>query len=114
MQTVYENKDIVRHVDAITHAHGLGTLSQLVERFNPTLKSILKVEKLFRKDIEFDSKSQLLRKMNGSIKTSVLNVMLARLVIDNKIMINKDNSLTWIYASDNKKLKKSWEKAKPL
>ena len=114
METVQLEKNIVRHVDTIAYAQALGTLTKLVDRFNPTLKSILKVEDLFREEIEFDSKSQLLRKMNGSMKASVLNVILARLVMDNKITINKDNSLTWIYVEDNKKLKKSWGKAKPL
>lgn len=75
-------------------------------------KKNLKVEEFFREEIEFDSKSKLLRKMDCNMKASVLNVILARLVVDNKITINEDNSLTWIYAKDNKKLKKSWDKAK--
>ena len=41
MQTAYKNKDIVRHVDTITHTHGSETLSKLMEIFNPTLKCIL-------------------------------------------------------------------------
>ncbi len=113
-QTVKIEKDIVRHVDTMAYAQAIGALTKLVDRFNPTLKSILKVEELFREKIEFDSRTQLLRKMDGKMKASVLNVILAHLVINNKITINDDNSLTWIYAEDNKKLKKSWKKAIPL
>ena len=113
-KTIQIERDIVRHVETMAYGQALGTLTKLVERFNPTLKSILKVEELFREKIEFDSKNQLLREMNNSMKASVLNVILVNLVIDNKITINDDNSLTWIYAEDNAKLKKSWAKAKPL
>ena len=113
-QTVQVEKNIVRHVDFVSYATALSAMNKLVLKFNPTLKSILKVEELFRENIEFDSKSQLLRKMGGSMKAAVLNVILTRLVIEKKITINDDNSLTWIYAEDNTKLKKSWTKAKPL
>ena len=114
VQTVQVEKNIVRHVDFVSYAEVLGVINKLVLKFNPTLKSILKVEELFRENIEFDSKSQLLRKMNGSMKAAVLNVILTRFLMDNKIIINDDKSLTWIYAEDNKKLKKSWKNAKTL
>ena len=82
-----------------------------LRQYNPTLKSILKVERLFREDIEFDSKSQLLRKLEGSMKAPILNIILKYLKNQGKIFNNTDGSWTWIYAAGNEKLKKSWEKA---
>lgn len=77
------------------------------------MKSILNVEEFFQKYAEFGSGSQLVRKLEGSMKPSVLNVILARLAMENKITINDDKSLTWICATNSSKLK-SWKKARPL
>ncbi len=89
-------------------------LKKDLEQYNPTLKSIIKVERLFRENIEFDSKNQLLRKLDGSMKAPVLNVILKYLKGIGKIVDNEDGSWTWIYALDNKKLKKSYERAAKL
>ena len=86
-------------------------LEKELEQYNPTLKSVLKVERLFRENIEFNSKSQLLRKLDGSMKAPVLNVILQYLKRLGKVIDNEDGSWTWIYAIDNEKLKKSYEKA---
>lgn len=80
----------------------------------PTLKSVLKVERLFKDNIEFGSKTQLLRKLDGSMKTPVLNVILKYLKGLNKVIDNEDGSWTWIYAANNMKLKKSYERAVKL
>ena len=107
--------DIVQYIDTLGYAQAFIEMKSYAEKFNPTLKNVLKVEDLFRKHIEFDSKNELLGKLERKIKPSVLNVILARLVMDNKIMLHhNDNSLTWIYVEDNKQLKRSWEKATPL
>lgn len=90
------------------------SLKKDLERYNPTLKSILKVEELFEKNIEFDSKSQLLRKLDGSMKAAVLNVILKYLKGIGKVMDNEDGSFTWIYAAGNKKLKMRYNKAAKL
>jgi hypothetical protein len=82
-----------------------------LEEYNPTLKSILKVEKLFQKHREFDSRSQLLRELNGSMKMQVLNVILKYLKSLGMVIDNNDGSWTWIFAKDNKKLKHSWNTA---
>lgn len=82
-----------------------------LNRYNPTLKSILKVEELFQKNGEFDSRSQLLRELGGSMKIQVLDVILKYLKSLGKVLDNEDGSWTWIFAKDNKKLKQSWEKA---
>jgi len=86
-------------------------LKKDLEQYNPTLKSVLKVERLFKDNIEFDSKNQLLRKLDGSMKAPVLNVILKYLKGLGKIIDNEDGSWTWIYAANNKKLKKSYEEA---
>ena len=89
-------------------------LKKDLEQYNPTLKSILRVERLFKENIEFDSKNQLLRKLDGTMKAPVLNVILKYLKGLGKVIDNEDGSWTWIYAANNRKLKKSYEKAANL
>lgn len=89
-------------------------VDELAEKNNPKLLSILKVEKIFKKYIEFDSRTHLLRELKGSMKPTVLNTILARLVSENKIIVNGDHSLTWIDSEGNKKLNKAFENAVPL
>lgn len=79
-----------------------------LEQNNPTLKSILKIEKLFKENMEFNSKNQILRKLGGSMKTPVLNIILKYLKGLGKIIDNENGSWTWIYAANNEKLKKSY------
>ncbi len=74
----------------------------------------MKVEKLFKKRIEFDSRTHLLRELKGSMKPTALNTVLARLVSENKIVVNDDHSLTWIDSEGNEKLNKAFENAVPL
>jgi len=89
-------------------------VQELAEKNNPTLLSIMKVENLFKKHIEFGSRSQLLRKLEGSMKAPVLNTVIARLVSENKLVVNDDHSLTWIDTEENEKLNKVFEKAVPI
>ena len=89
-------------------------VQELAKRDNPTLLSIMKVEKLFKENIEFDSRSQLLRKLDGSMKATSLNTILAHLVDENKIIVNDDHSLTWIDIRGNKKMIKLWKSAVPF
>lgn len=86
----------------------------LAEKNNPTLLSIMKIESLFKKHIEFDSRSQLLRKLDGTMKSTILNTIIAYLAYQNKIVINNDGSLTWIDTQGNKKLNREFAKAVPL
>lgn len=82
---------------------------QSVQKYNPTLKNILKVEQVFAKHKEFDSKVQLTKKLDVTMRPPVLNVILKYLERSNKILIDDDGSLVWIYA--NPKAKNVWEKA---
>ncbi|MDE1724924.1 MAG: hypothetical protein KGH76_03375 [Thaumarchaeota archaeon] len=84
---------------------------ELARKNNPKLLSIMKVEDLFKTNMEFDSRSQLLRKLDGSMKASVLNTIIARLVCENKLVVNDDHSLTWIDTSGNEKLNKHFDSA---
>ncbi len=83
----------------------------LAKRYDTRLTTILKVEDLFKKHIEFDSRSHLVRELGGSVKPSALNTIIARLVCDNKIVYNSDHSLTWIDTKGNTKLNKEFGKA---
>lgn len=85
---------------------------QSIQKYNPTLKNILKIEHLFRKYKEFDSKARLAKKLDVTMRPPVLNVILKYLERDSKILIDKDGSMVWIHASPH--AKKSWEKAVKL
>jgi hypothetical protein len=82
---------------------------QNIQKYNPTLKNILKVEQVFTKHKEFDSKVQLAKKLDVTMRPPVLNVILKYLERSNKVLIGNDGSLVWIYASS--KAKNSWERA---
>ena len=86
-------------------------VKELADKNNPTLLSIKKVENLFRDHIEFDSRSQLLRELKGSMKAAVLNTIIAHLVFENKLVVNEDRSLTWVDTQGNEKLNKQFDKA---
>ena len=89
-------------------------VQKLAEKNNPRLLSIKKVEDLLKKNIEFNSRSHLLRELKGSMKASVLNTIIAYFVAENKLVVNDDHSLTWIDTEDNETLNKVFEKAVPL
>lgn len=89
-------------------------VQKLAEKNNPRLLSIKKVEDLFKKNIEFNSRSHLLRELKGSMKAPVLNTIIAHFVAENKLLVNDDRSLTWIDTEQNKKLNKVFEKAVQL
>ena len=83
-----------------------------LEKYNPTLRNILKIEQVMAKYKEFDTKKQLVEKLDVTMRPPVLNVILKYLEKSNKILLNTDGSITWIYASP--KAIKSWEKAVKL
>lgn len=89
-------------------------VKELAGKNNTTLNSILKVEDLFKEHIEFNSRSHLLRELKGSMKAPILKTIIARLVYEDKIVVNHDRSLTWIDAKGNKKLNAQFNKAKPI
>lgn len=89
-------------------------LQYLAEKNNPKMLSIIKIEKLFKQHIEFESKNQLFIALKGSMKLPVLNTILTNLVRDNKILVNNDHSLTWIDTIGNDKLNKEFDSAIPL
>jgi len=83
-----------------------------LQKYNPTLRNILKVEQAMTKYKEFDSKNQLSKKLDISMRPPVLNVILKYLEKSNKILLNQDGTITWIYA--NAKAMESWKKAEKL
>ncbi len=111
-KTLYPVRDSMQNTKIRTSY--IEILKKDLERYNPTLKSVLKVERLFEENIEFDSKTQLLRKLDGSMKAPVLNVILKYLKGIGKVIDNEDGSWTWIYAMNNKKLKTSYKRAAKL
>ncbi|MEO9310437.1 MAG: hypothetical protein ABI337_09140 [Nitrososphaera sp.] len=80
-----------------------------IQKYNPTLKNILKIEQLVAQYKEFDSKASLAKKLDVTMRPPVLNVILHYLEMSNKILVDKDGSIVWIHASQT--AKKSWERA---
>ena len=72
---------------------------------------MIKVEDLFTKHIEFDSRSQLLCAPKGSMKADTLNTIIARFVQQDKLVINEDHLLTWIDIKGNDKLNRMFDEA---
>jgi len=85
---------------------------QDIQKYNPTLKNILKVERLLAEYKEFDSKADLAKKLDVTMRPPVLNVILRYLEKSNKILLDKDGSIVWIYASPT--AKKRWDAATKL
>lgn len=83
-----------------------------IQKYNPTLKNILKVERLLAEYKEFDSKAQLVKKLDITMRPPVLNVILRYLAKSNKVLLDKDGSIVWIYASPT--AKKRWDAATKL
>lgn len=83
-----------------------------LQKYNPTLRNVLKIEQIMAKYKEFDSKNQLSKKLDVSMRPPVLNVILKYLEKSNKLLLNQDGSITWIYA--NAKAIESWKKAEKL
>ena len=112
-QTMAE-RDMVRQLDVIVYGKAAKTANSLVGRRSSISKSIRGVEALFQRHVEFDSKYQLYKKLQGSIKPSVLNVILAKLIVENKIMVDDDKSLTWISIANNPKMQQLLKRSRLL
>jgi len=80
------------------------------EKFNPTLRSITVIEKMIYLNKEFDSKSQLFKKLPKSMQYPIFNFILDVLEKSNKIMIDDKGSIFWT-GQANIKLHTNLEKA---
>ena len=80
------------------------------EKFNPTIRSLVMVEKLICENKEFESKSHLYKKLPTGMQYPVFNFILEILEKQEKIMLDKDGSIFWI-GTAGKKLEKSLKKA---
>lgn len=92
-----------------SNQHSGDEIFESTQKYNPTLKNILRVEQALAKYKEFDSKAELTKKLDITMRPPVLNIILKYLEKSNKVLVDKDGSIVWIYASS--KAKKSWEKA---
>ena len=108
-----QNSAHPKQIDSENYAKSIKEIMQITsEKYNPTLKNILKIEQIMAKYKEFDTKKQLVEKMDVGMRPPVLNLILKYLEKSNKILLNEDGSMTWIYASP--KAIKSWKKAVKL
>ena len=121
MKTKVDPDDFMSTYNALPKNEGLKSkrkkglqndMLQNISKYNPTLKNILKVEQLMAEYKEFDSKAQLTKKLDVTMRPPVLNVILKYLERSNKILLDEDGSIVWIYASST--AKNSWESAKSL
>ena len=103
----------LKQKDSENYAESIKEIMEItLEKYNPTLKNILRVEQIMAMYKEFDTKKQLVEKLDVTMRPPVLNVILKYLEKSNKILLNSDGSITWVYASS--KAIKSWEKAVKL
>ena len=111
IKTMSKQKSIhSKRIDNENYVESIKEIMKItLEKYNPTLKNILKVEQIMAMYKEFDTKKQLVEKLDVTMRPPVLNVILKYLEKSNKILLNSDGSITWIYASP--KAIKSWEKA---
>lgn len=79
----------------------------------PTLPTIKMVEEMIRKSQYFSSKNQIFRKLPKQVMYQTLIKILDYLVESNKIEINKDGSIVWIFA-DSPQIKKLLKESKPF
>jgi len=114
IKTMSKQKSVYpKRIDNENYTESIKEIMKItLEKYNPTLKNILKVEQIMAMYKEFDTKKQLVEKLDVTMRPPVLNVILKYLEKSNKILLNSDGSITWIYASP--KAIKSWEKAVKL
>ena len=93
---------------AIMIKKDLGQISKmmldLARKNDPRPLSQINAEDLFKKYIKFGSRTQLLRVLKDTIKTDTLNIIIARLVSEDRSVVNEDYSLTRIDTVGNDKL----------
>ena len=80
------------------------------KEFNPTLRSLTVVEKLIYENKEFSSKSHLYKKLPTGMQYPSFNFILEILEKQNKIMVDKDDSIFWTGPA-SPKLQQSLRKA---
>lgn len=112
-RTILADQNVMYLIKAMSNEETTEVMKTLAGKFNADQEDTSRIERLFQEHIEFDSRDELVRKLGGA-KSSVLNVILIKLIVENKVMINDDGTLTWIYAADNAKLRESCEKATVL
>jgi hypothetical protein len=80
------------------------------KEFNPTLRSLTVVEKLIYENKEFSSKSHLYKKLPTGMQYPSFNFILEILEKQNKIMVDKNDSIFWTGPASSK-LQRSLKKA---
>jgi hypothetical protein len=78
----------------------------------PRLDSVLMVEDTIKKLDYYPTKNQLWRALPKSMMWQTFNVILEYLQKSNKIIIDKDGEIVWIFA-DNQKLRDLLAKSVP-
>ena len=73
--------------------------------YNLNSDTVLMVEKLISKEHEFDSRDKLWQTLPQKIPHQMFERILEHLEDSNKIMINKEGIVMWIF-TDNQKLEK--------
>jgi hypothetical protein len=79
----------------------------------PTLPTIQMVEAAIKQAKEYPSKYKLWRSLPKSMQYQTLEKVLNYLEASNKIMVDKDGAIIWIFA-DNQKLEKLLEESTRL
>lgn len=86
------------------------TMTQVLHR--PRLDTVLMVEDTIKKLDYYPTKNQLWRALPKSVMWQTFNVILDYLIYSNKLIIDKDGKVVWIFA-DSKKLRELLAKSVP-
>ena len=79
----------------------------------PTLPTIIMVEEMMKKRQFVNSRNQLFRELPKQVMPQTLNKVLNYLENSNKIILNNDGSIAWIFVDSNK-VKKMLKNSKPF
>lgn len=89
------------------------TIRRVSASHEPTLPTIQMVEAAIKQAKEYPSKYKLWRSLPKSMQYQTLEKVLNYLEASNKIMVDKDGAIIWIFA-DNPKLEKLLEESTRL
>jgi hypothetical protein len=79
----------------------------------PTLPTIRMVEEMMKKRQFVNSRNQLFRELPKQVMSQTLNKILNYLEDSNKIILNNDGSIAWIFVESDK-VKKILKNSKPF
>lgn len=104
----FVTESIYVHIYIYTKLYNSMKMTQETKLHSPNLDTVLMVEKLISQKGEFATKHQLWRALPRQVQYPTFNRILKYLEDSNKIMVDKDGSVMWVFM-DNPKLEKLYK-----